>query len=472
MWLLKTSWPRYALAIAAVNTAGAAAIALIISLVAPVPATLAIAGLAVGVVAVSLGVASTFFLFRPVLAWRKDPDSFDRAMVQQTVMRIPRLQTIVGIVVWAVATAVFYVISQSLAILICMAVGLVLVAVLTFLSAKILIRPAANRVFSGQIESHRRETGPATRIVLTWVATTCVPMVALMAFMQPNMAVIVGVVTVLVFGAVATVLVTSIVSDPIRDVCNAVDSTRRGELGVRVPLYDGGDIGTMQAGFNEMIRGLRDGKRTKRMLETYVGKSVANRALRETPQLGGESRKVAVLFVDVVGSTTYATQHTPQEVVIALNEFFERVVAVVHEYHGSINKFQGDAALAIFGAPNPLPDSTGNALAAARELRARLQNVELGAGIGVATGTVVAGHIGARERYEYTVIGDAVNSASRLTDLAKTTPGGVLTTAATLRDAGEAEQARWTLMKSVELRGRSTLTRLARPIRPTLADRS
>ena len=197
-----------------------------------------------------------------------------------------------------------------------------------------------------------------------------------------------------------------------------------------------------------------------------------SRALRETPQLGGESRKVAVLFVDVVGSTTYATQHTPQEVVIALNEFFERVVAVVHEYHGSINKFQGDAALAIFGAPNPLPDSTGNALAAARELRARLQNVELGAGIGVATGTVVAGHIGARERYEYTVIGDAVNSASRLTDLAKTTPGGVLTTAATLRDAGEAEQARWTLMKSVELRGRSTLTRLARPIRPTLADRS
>ena len=182
--------------------------------------------------------------------------------------------------------------------------------------------------------------------------------------------------------------------------------------------------------------------------------------------------RVAVLFVDVVGSTTYATQHTPQEVVIALNDFFERVVAVVHEYHGSINKFQGDAALAIFGAPNPLPDATGNALAAARELRARLQEVELGAGIGVATGTVVAGHIGARERYEYTVIGDAVNSASRLTDLAKNTPGGVLTTAATLRDAGEAEQARWTLLKSVELRGRSTLTRLARPIRPTLADRS
>ena len=144
MWLLKTSWPRYAVAIAAVNTAGAAAIALTISLVAPVPAALAVAGLIVGVVAVALGVASTFFLFRPVLAWRRDPDAFDRAMVRQTVMRIPRLQTIIGMVVWAVATAVFYAISHSSAIAICMLVGLALTASLTFLTAKILVRPATN----------------------------------------------------------------------------------------------------------------------------------------------------------------------------------------------------------------------------------------------------------------------------------------------------------------------------------------
>ena len=91
--------------------------------------------------------------------------------------------------------------------------------------------------------------------------------------------------------------------------------------------------------------------------------------------------------------------------------------------------------------------------------------------LGVAAGHVVAGHVGGADRFEYTVIGDAVNGAARLTDLAKDTPGMVLTNAATLRTANEVEQQRWTLMKSVELRGRGKMTQLARPVRSTLADR-
>ena len=144
----------------------------------------------------------------------------------------------------------------------------------------------------------------------------------------------------------------------------------------------------------------------------------------------------------------------------------------MHKHRGIINKFEGDAALAVFGAPLPLDDIAGHALATARELRAELRGLRLQSGIGVAAGHVVAGHIGARDRFEYTVIGDAVNQAARLTDLAKDTPGRVLTSAATLRRANEVEQARWTVLKSVELRGRKEMTQLARPIRPTLADRS
>src|SRR5699024_11193859 len=81
-------------------------------------------------------------------------------------------------------------------------------------------------------------------------------------------------------------------------------------------------------------------------------------------------------------------------------------------------------------------------------------------------------HIGGLDRFEYTVIGDAVNEAARLTELAKETPGRVLTNASTLKNANETEQARWTFMKSIELRGRRRMTQLARPIRATLADRA
>lgn len=194
--------------------------------------------------------------------------------------------------------------------------------------------------------------------------------------------------------------------------------------------------------------------------------------MEERPQLGGEDREVAVVFVDVIGSTTFAVNHDPEEVVEELNRFFEHVVEVVHRNKGIINKFQGDAALAVFGAPVTLSDATGHALTAARELRQELMGLRLEAGIGVASGHVVAGHIGGHDRFEYTVIGDAVNTAARLTEIAKNTPGRVLTNSATLQRANEAEQARWTMMKSVELRGRSLMTQLARPIRPTLADRS
>ena len=134
------------------------------------------------------------------------------------------------------------------------------------------------------------------------------------------------------------------------------------------------------------------------------------------------------MFVDVIGSTTLAATRPPTEVVEVLNRFFAVVVDVVHRHGGFVNKFEGDAALAVFGAPVPLDDPAGAALAAARELAVRLdaEVEEIAAGIGASFGAAVAGNIGAEQRYEYTVIGDPVNEAARLTELAKDVPGRVV----------------------------------------------
>ena len=156
-------------------------------------------------------------------------------------------------------------------------------------------------------------------------------------------------------------------------------------------------------------------------------------------ELGGESRVVSVLFVDLVGSTTYATENPPADVVAMLNRFFGVVVDEVDRRHGLVNKFIGDAVLAIFGAPVALEDHAGAALAAARAMADRLavEVPEIGAGIGVATGEVVAGNVGHHSRFEYTVVGDAVNTAARLTELAKDVDGRLLATWSSVEAAAE-----------------------------------
>jgi adenylate cyclase len=149
----------------------------------------------------------------------------------------------------------------------------------------------------------------------------------------------------------------------------------------------------------------------------------------------------------------------------ALNRFFGVVVDVVGARGGSVNKFEGDAALCVFGAPAELDDYAGACLAAAREMAVRLRDEvpELSAGIGVSGGIVVAGNIGAAERFEYTVIGDPVNEAARLVEVAKSQPGLVAASEAVVTRASSGEAALWSLGESVHLRGRSELTRVATP---------
>jgi adenylate cyclase len=167
----------------------------------------------------------------------------------------------------------------------------------------------------------------------------------------------------------------------------------------------------------------------------------------------------------VVGSTRLAATRPPAEVVRLLNRFFQVVVEVVERHGGLVNKFEGDAALCVFGAPVPRRDPAGDALCCARDLAVCLQREvpEIDFGIGVSAGVAVAGNVGAESRFEYTVIGDPVNEAARLAELSKERPERVLASAAALERACREEAESWSVGDEVVLRGRRAPTGLARP---------
>jgi adenylate cyclase len=228
---------------------------------------------------------------------------------------------------------------------------------------------------------------------------------------------------------------------------------------------DDGEIGQLQAGFNHMATGLRERERLREVFGGYVGEDVARQALEEGVSLEGELRDVSVLFVDLIGSTALSERSAPADVVRLLNGFFEAVISAVDAEDGWVNKFEGDAALCVFGAPVAQADHAARALRAATAMRSALSALPtLDAGIGVSSGTVVAGNVGSEHRYEYTVVGDPVNEAARLTELAKSHAGRIVVSERTVRSAGNG--AGWREGESVVLRGRTQPTQTFVPAVP------
>lgn len=306
----------------------------------------------------------------------------------------------------------------------------------------------------------------ALGIVLTGALALADPATATVTDLAVTMCVLGGI--TLLVGGLSSLVAAEASSEPIRGLRRAVGQVEDGDLDVQVPIYDSTEIGLLQAGFNEMVHGLHERERVRDLFGRHVGADVARAALEGGANLGGEVREVAVLFVDIVGSTSLAENEEPEAVVALLNRFFDVVIDVVHEHQGWINKFAGDAALAIWGAPVALPEMHTPALRAARVLSRRLTEEvpELKAGIGVSYGPVLAGNVGAAERFEYTIIGDPVNEAARLTEEAKSVACHVVANHGLVEHAEPDEAARWCELEPVTVRGRSRPTRVS-----TLRDR-
>jgi adenylate cyclase len=385
-------------------------------------------------------------------------------------------------VFWLLAAALFGTLNGlrdlrlGLSITLAIGIGGALTAGNAYLLSEFAMRPvSAHALASGPPTVRLFMPGLRTRALVAWTLGSAVPVLGLMAIAiatlagndtsQTKMSVTVLALggTVLVFGLFLLRLASRATADPVRAVSAALARVEAGDLEVQIPLYDATEVGQLQAGFNRMTAGLRERERLRDLFGRYVGDDVARAALDGGVELGGEVREVGVLFVDLVGSTQLASHRSPSDVVDLLNRFFAVVIDVVNRHDGLVNQLQGDAALAVFGAPVAHPDPAGAALAAAQDLvaslRERLPGCEVG--VGVSFGQVVAGNIGAERRHEYTVIGDAVNEAARLTELAKGTPTAIAASCAAVDSARDGSG--WTQCDEVVQRGRSQPTAVMTP---------
>jgi adenylate cyclase len=175
----------------------------------------------------------------------------------------------------------------------------------------------------------------------------------------------------------------------------------------------------------------REKRQVKRLFARYVSKDVFDQLMIDPTRarLGGQRREMTVLFSDIRGFTTFSEQGQPEEIVQQLNEYFSRMVHVLFEHRGTLDKFVGDAVMALFGAPLEDPKHAEHAVQAALAMLKELEALNqawaaqgrptLAIGVGVNTGEMVAGNIGSETIMSYTVIGDAVNLGSRLESLNK-----------------------------------------------------
>ena len=402
------------------------------------------------------------------------------AALRSQVLRAPLRLALVTASFWLGAVVLFggLNISRSPALGLQVASTLLLggatTAALCYLLAERVLRPVVTLAQQGEFGAPPVVAGVTRRMVLTWLVGSGVPLFGIgLGYIrlpgEPPLTTTAGLFLVglgLLVGLLATVAAARAVADPIQSVAAALRAVAEGRYDTVVPVYDASEIGQLQSGFNAMSRGLAERERLRDLFGRQVGPDVARLVLDTGVRLGGERRDVAVLFVDVVGSTRLAVTREPEDVVRQLNDFFTVVVEAVARHGGWVNKFEGDAALCVFGAPTALDGARGCALAAARDIADGLGPLPLEAAIGVSAGPVVAGHVGAERRFEYTVVGDPVNVAARLSELARTVPGRVLADDAVVRAAG-AEQQRWQAWgEPVVLRGRTEVTALQRPSPP------
>jgi len=225
----------------------------------------------------------------------------------------------------------------------------------------------------------------------------------------------------------------------------------------------GDELEDLATGFNQMVDQLKAADEMKRTMGKYMARKVMAHLLKEKMSLGGEKLNVTILFTDIRSFTSISENMDPQALVTLLNEYFTEMVTIVLGQDGVVDKYIGDAIMVVFGAPEPEPNDALRAVRSAVGMRDALRKLNdrieargmtpLRTGIGIHTGEVIAGSIGHEEQRQYTVIGDAVNLASRLESATKDLGVNILISEHTYEIVKDHVQAR--AMKEITVKGRA-----------------
>ncbi|HYF24943.1 MAG TPA: adenylate/guanylate cyclase domain-containing protein [Baekduia sp.] len=432
-----------------------------------------------------LAIHTAWRLVRPADAWLRGDGSPERAIAAWRALaglplRFVRHWRALPVVLNVVPVSVYVTLELGeplwpsvLAVALGAAVVLLYGIFLRFFALELIMRPVLERVCEDLPDG--AELGQAT-VPLAWRL-----MVAL-----PAMNIVTGVVAVgfsspdegletLGVGVVVTILVSFTISfelallvlrsilEPIQDLQRGTLRVARGDFGTRVPVLGSDEVGRLAGDFNQMARRLEERERLHEAFGAFVAPELADRVLAEGTVLEGEEVEVTVLFLDIRGFTAFAEHTSAREVVQRLNDFYDRVVPILHRHGGHANKFVGDGLLGVFGAPDRLADHADAAVAAALEIARMVRESDtLRIGIGVNSGPVLAGTIGGGGRVEFTVIGDPVNTAARVEALTRETGDDVLITSAT-RALLRADHGPFESRGTVEVKGRREPVELSAP---------
>lgn len=231
---------------------------------------------------------------------------------------------------------------------------------------------------------------------------------------------------------------------PLLRLVDATEQVAHGNYNIALKKGANDEIGDLTRSFTEMAQGLAEREKIKNAFSKFHSKDVADKILSGELSLVGERKKVTIFFSDIRSFTSISEKLEPEQVVELVNSYMTRMVRIIFAHGGVVDKYVGDAIMAVYGTPVSYGNDAVRAVSAAIRMRAELQRFNdsqsvngkpvIGIGMGMHTGDVVAGNIGSPERMEYTILGDNVNLTSRMESLTKEYKTDILISQATYEE--------------------------------------